>query len=187
MEDNSTIMKRILSNGFAVISVASLCISCFSLKNDGQIKYPTEIKKTMKIVKKIENIAPEYYRVMDIHRMKVYSVGDYYLVQSILCGPSGRASNYHHYLLTDKTYSKQIGFMSLSPAINNIWIDGDTMFVDLLDFIDEAYYNDEYANCDKCNFVLRHKKLITPSFVLDSITEERVILCWKELEMYLRH
>lgn len=187
MEDNSTIMKRILSNGFAVISVASLCISCFSLKNDGQIKYPTEIKKTMKIVKKIENIAPEYYSVMDIHRMKVYSVGDYYLVQSILCGPSGRASNYHHYLLTDKTYSKQIGFMSLSPAINNIWIDGDTMFVDLLDFIDEAYYNDEYANCDKCNFVLRHKKLITPSFVLDSITEERVILCWKELEMYSRH
>jgi hypothetical protein len=181
------IMKRTLTKGIAVITVASLCISCFSFRRDGQIKYPTEIKKTLKIEKNIENIAPEYYSVIDIHRMKVYSLGDYYLVQSILFGPSGRASNYHHYLLTDKTYSRQIGFMSLSPAINNIWIDGDTMFVDLLDFVDEAYYNDEYANCDKCNFILRHNKLIASSFVLDIITEEEVCLGWKELEMYSRH
>lgn len=187
MEDNSAFMKRILANVFAVITVASLCISCFPFKRDGQIKYPTEIKKTLKIEKSIENIAPEYYRVMDVHRMKVYSLGDYYLVQSVLFGPSGRASNYHHYLLTDKTYSNQIGFMSLSPSINNIWIDGDALFVDLLDFIDEAYYNDEYANCDKCNFILRHKKLIASSFVLDNITEEEVSLGWKELEMYSGH
>lgn len=187
MEDNYTIMKRILLNFFVIISVASLCMSCFSLKRDGPIKYPTEIKKTPDIEKKVGNVAPEYYSIIDIYRMKVYSLGKYYFAQSILCGPSGRASNYHHYLFTDKTYSKQIVFMSLSPVINNIWIDGDTVFVDLLDFIDESYYNEEYSNCDKCNFVLRHMKLITPSFVLDTITEEKVSLGWKELETYSRH
>lgn len=187
MEDDC-IMKHLSQNTFVVILGISLCISCSPLKKDGRVmKYPEEIKLTSDIARIIQTNVPTYSSVIDICSMKVYSLGEYYLMQSILFGPSGRASNYHHYLITDNTYSKQVYFMSLSSEINNIWIDGDTLFVDLLDFIDEAYSNNGYTNCDKCDFVLYNMKLSASSFVLDTITKKTVGLGWEELKTFSTH
>lgn len=185
MVDNHTTMRRIQLKGFILISAVLLIMSCISLNgNDDKKIYPVEVRKTPEITKRIEDVAQAYFNVIDIDRMKVYSLGKYYITQSILCGPSGRASNYHHYLLMDGTCSKQIYFMSLSSEIKNIWIEGDSLFVNLLDFINEAYDNDEYPNCDKCKYVLRHMRLLTSSFVLETVTENVVYLRWGDLEKY---
>ncbi len=179
-------MKHLSQRVFVIVVGISLCISCSPTKRDSHVKKPTEIKGTSDIAKKIQDIDPSYYSVIDVSRMRIYSLGDYYLAQSILCGPSGRASNYHHYLLTDSSFSKHTYFMSLSSEISNIWIDGDTVFIGLLDFIDETYYNSDYSNCDKCDFVLFKMKLSAPSFVLDTISEEKVSLGWNELITFSR-
>ncbi len=187
MED-SCIMKHCSLIAYVVIAVGVFCISCSSLKREcNVIEYPTAIKEKNEIAKKIQDVAPIYYSVIDVSGMKVYSLGDYYLMQSTLCGPSGRASNYYHYLIMDSAYSKQVYFMSLSAKINNLWIDRGILFVDLLDFIDEAYYNDEYSNCSKCGFVIYRMKLSKSSFVLDTITEEKVELGLEDLMTYSRH
>ena len=184
--DNNTIMKRIQLNGFIIIAAVLLNISCTHLSGDGDIKiYPVEVENTQEITKMIEDAAPSYFNIIDIYRLKVYSLGEYYITQSILCGPSGRASNYYHYLLMDKDYSKKAYFMSLSSEINNVWIERDTLFANLLDFIDEAYDNGEYSNCKKCKYAVCHMKLISSSFVLDVVSEEEVCLWQKDLDKYL--
>lgn len=184
--DNNISMKHLSQNVFGIVVGISLCISCFPIKRDGHTKNPTEIKGISDIAKKIQDIDPSYYSVIDVSRMRIYSLGGYYLAQSILCGPSGRASNYYHYLLTDSSFSSHTYFMSLSSEISNIWIDGDSLFVDLLDFIDEAYYNGVYSNCDNCDYFIFNMKLSTPSFELDTISEEKVSLGWNELITFSR-
>lgn len=187
MEDSCN-MKHCNLITCVVIMAEVLCISCSPLKREcNVIEYPTAIKEKNEIEKKIQDVAPIYYGVMDVSGMKVYSLGDYYLTQSTLSGPSGRASNYYHYLIMDSAYSKQVYFMSLSAEINNLWIDRGTLYVDLLDFFDEAYYNDEYSNCNKCDFVLYNMKLSKSSFVLDTIAEEKVELGLEDLMTFSRH
>lgn len=158
-----------------------LLISC---EHNPTSSYPTPIQISDVGTRKVEALNPVFYSVIDLSRMKTYSIGEYVIFQSILFGPLGRSSNYNHYLLTDKGYSKQVYFMSISSAINNIWTSNDTVFVDLLDFDEETYYNETWLDDDSCKYILHHLFLSEPSFFLDTITREEVFLRLEETYIY---
>ena len=184
------LLKKALAQGlfktYALISFVILCIIMFVTTRDGGSErvYPSEEKDVSRFIGKIEVINSPYLSAMDGYRMKVYSLNNYYILSSILCGPSGRASNYHHYLLTNSDCSKQVHFMSLSSSINNIWLTGDTVFADILDFIDDEYDNEMYFRCESCDYVLYHIRVPTSNFSLDTISEEKISLKWEDLKCF---
>ena len=160
--------------------------SCTPVKNGTRDEklYPKEIEINPEMGKKLENYDPDFFCYMDTEEMKLYSLGDYLIFQSVLTGPTGRGSNYYYQLLVNKDFSKDMFFMSLSGEIRNVWLSKDTLFINLLDFDDEAYYNGEYFLYDSCDFVLTRTKKSTSSFSLDTIDTKKIRIMWKDAVTY---
>lgn len=179
----NTFMKSLLKHLVIIIVVMLLSMSCISTKlgSAGKI-YPYEVSETTLLKGQLEEMS----NVMDISRVKFYYLGGYYISQSILSGPSGRASNYYHYILSDTNFLKEVYFMSLSSEINNIWMERDTLFIDILDFVDELYDRGEYFSSDTCDFNLYHLRLLVLPFSLDTSSEEKVHLVRKDLTCFPR-
>lgn len=72
-----------------------LSISC---ANNIETTYLTPIKINNRNKKKVEALGSRNFRIMDNLKMKVYSIGDCMIFQTILVGPSGRSSDYHHWM-----------------------------------------------------------------------------------------
>ncbi len=150
--------------------------------NSGMMR-PVEVEMTSEITK---NVANHDIGIIDIREMKLYALRDYYIAKSVLCGPTGRGSNYFYYLLYDKSFSKSMLFVSLSGDMNNIGLIGDTLFIDMLDFIDDAYYAGDYFQRDSCAFVCIHTKQLLSSFKLDTLSIDTVSLGWGDMHTYNR-
>jgi hypothetical protein len=166
-----------------------LFLSCNSAKiNDGKIVHPQKETITYETAKnianKLEKNFPNSTMMLELRKAKLYSLGDYYILQTIFCGPSGRASNYEHYLLFDKNYSKIFDFHSLSDNIQNVWMVNDTIFIDLLDYNIDDYYDGVYFedDVDTFNFSLNHTKLSTATFSYDTIKIDTVHL--RDIDVY---
>ena len=146
--------------------------------------YPEEMELYPSLKIQLENYDSGYFQYMDTKKMKLYSLGDYYIMRSNLTGPTGRGSNYFYYLLVDKRFSKDIFSISLSRETKNIWLSKGLLFINILDFDDEAYCNGEYYICDSCDFSLIHTRQSSHSFSLDTIGYEKRTIMWKDIETY---
>ena len=191
MVTNSLQKKSLFKYSIIYIGVMILFLSCNSAKiNDGKIVYPQKetitYKSVINIADKLEKNFPNSTFMLELREAKLYSLGDYYILQTIFCGPSGRASNYEHYLLFDKNYSKIFDFHSLSDNIQNVWMVNDTIFIDLLDYNIDDYYDGVYFedDVDTFNFSLNHTKLSTATFSYDTISIEKVFLTFKDAYNY---
>ncbi len=165
-----------------------LFLSCNSPKiKDGKIVHPQKETITYEIAKnianKLEKNFPNSTMMLELREAKLYSLGDYYILQTVFCGPSGRASDYIHCRLFDKTYSKICKFYSLSDNMQNVWMYKDTIFIDLIDFVDDDYYDGVYFedNIDTFYFSLSHTKLSTETFSYDTISIEKIFLGWEDV------
>ena len=168
-----------------------LFCSCNSPKiNDGKIVHPQKETITYETAKnianKLEKNFPNSTMMLELRKAKLYSLGDYYILQTVFCGGSGRASDYEHYLLFDRTYSKIFDFHSLSDNIQNVCMVNDTIFIDLLDYNIDDYYDGVYFedDVDTFNFSLNHTKLSTATFSYDTISIENVFLTFKDVYNY---
>lgn len=162
-----------------IISLTVLFTSCFHTKKQHDVIYPQNIEISNQTIQRVDSLM----YCMDYSKLKLYMLGDYYIFRSILCGPLGRASNYYHFLLLNNDFSNPVYVMSLSSNTNNIWIENDSLFIDLLDFVDEEYDSGICFDGDTSNFVLYHTCLSIPSFTIDTISENNVRLAWKDLEI----
>lgn len=181
--------KYIKKIGYALIVTAHVFlgvfwVSCAPFKHE-KLKYPDEIQKRQDIIGKIEEINPVAFNVIDTSSSRLYALGNYFILKSMLCGPSGIASHYTHYMLMTKDFSHYDYFASLSSEIHNVWMSQDTLYVNLLDFIYSKYERGVYGICDSCDFEIIHMRLATSSFTLDTLEEEQVKLTWKDLKSYL--
>lgn len=184
-------MKSLLNYSIIYIGLMIFFSSCNSeKKNDGEIVYPQKetitYESVINIADKLEKNFPNSTFMLELREAKLYSLGDYYILQTVFCGPSGRASNYFHYLLFDKTYSKICRFHSLSDNMQNVWMANDTVFIDLLDYNIDDYYDGVYFEngIDTFYFSLNHTKLSTATFSHDTIFIERVFLTFKDVYNY---
>ena len=184
-------MKSLFKYSIIYIGVMILFLSCKSAKtNDGKIVHPQKETITYEIAKnianKLEKNFPNSTMMLDLRKAKLYSLGDYYILQTVFCGPSGRASDYFHCWLFDKTYSKICKVYSLSDNMQNVWMYKDTIFIDLIDFVDDDYYDGVYFedDIDTFYFSLNHIKLSTATFSYDTISIENVFLTFKDVYNY---
>lgn len=191
MVTNSLQKKSLFKYSIIYIGVMILFLSCNSAKiNDGKIVHPQKETITYETAKnianKLEKNFPNSTMMLELRKAKLYSLGDYYILQTVFCGGSGRASGYEHYLLFDRTYSKIFDFHSLSDNIQNVWMVNDTIFIDLLDYNIDDYYDGVYFedDVDTFNFSLNHTKLSTATFSYDTISIEKVFLTFKDVYNY---
>ena len=165
--------------------MAIILSSCVSARNYfDDIMSPTEEKISAEMTKKLDDYDPAFFDAVDTEQMRMFSLGEYYIFQSILRGPTGLGSNFYYYLLVKKDFSKDIYFMSLSREIKNIWKKGNSLFIDLLDFCTESYFDGEYSYCDSCVFISFHTELSTSSFSLDTISSEKQYLSWGDIKSW---
>ena len=187
-------MKSLFEYSIIYIGVMILFLSCNSAKiNDGKIVYPQKETITYEIAKnianKLEKNFPNSTLMLELREAKLFSLGDCYILQTVFCGGSGRASNYEHYLLFDKNYSKIFDFHSLSDNIQNVWMVNDTIFIDLLDYFIDDYYDGVYFedDIDTFNFSLNHTKLSTATFSYDTISIEKIFLERKDVSVFSKN
>ena len=150
-------MRKSLLHAKHYLLTVLLLFSChFERNGANELLRPEEVEMTPEIT---EIMANQDLGIIDIREMKLYVLKDYYIAKSVLCGPTGRGSN-------------------------NIGLIGDTLFVDMLDFIDDAYYNGEYFQFDSCDFVCIHTKQLLSSFKLDTVSIDTVICDWGDVSEY---
>lgn len=189
MADNTSSKENVMKNCIAptriICFMAIILSSCVSARNySDDIMSPTEEKVSAEMTKKLDDYDPVFFDAVDTEQMRMFSLGEYYIFQSILRGPTGLGSNFYYYLLVKKDFSIDIYFMSLSREIKNIWKKGNSLFIDLLDFCTESYFDGEYSDCDSCVFISFHTELSTSSFSLDTISSEKQYLSWGDIKSW---
>ena len=187
-------MKSLFKYSIIYIGVMILFLSCNSAKiNDGKIVHPQKETITYEIAKnianKLEKNFPNSTHLLEMREAKLYSLGDCYILQATLL-PSGFASNFYHFLLFDKNYSKIFRFYTYSNEMRNIWMVNDTIFIDKLDYIEDDFFDGVYweDDIDTFYYSLIHTKLSTATFSYDTISIEKVFLRREDAETFtLKH
>lgn len=144
--------------------------------------YPVEIEITPTLRNQLETlIDSEGFMLFDTYIMKLYALGDYFILKSTLRGPQGRSSNYHYVILFNKYYTRYVWFQNLSSTIETIRIANDTLFIDLFDYNNDDYYKGVYYECDICKYEIYKAYLSTDSFNLDTIRKTDTLLALEEI------
>lgn len=144
--------------------------------------YPVEIEITPTLRNQLETlIDSEGFMLFDTYIMKLYALGDYFILKSTLRGPQGRSSNYHYVILFNKYYTRYVWFQNLSSTIETIRIANDTLFIDLFDYNNDDYYKGVYYECDTCKYEIYKAYLFTDSFNLDTIRKTDTLLALEEI------
>ena len=162
--------------------ISVLCVSCITSKKSNEVMYPVEIEITPTLRNQLETlIDSEGFMLFDTYIMKLYALGDYFILKSTLRGPQGRSSNYHYVILFNKYYTRYVWFQNLSSTIETIRIANDTLFIDLFDYNNDDYYKGVYYECDTCKYEIYKAYLSTDSFNLDTIRKTDTLLALEEI------
>ena len=162
--------------------ISVLCASCITSKKSNEVMYPVEIEITPTLRNQLETlIDSEGFMLFDTYIMKLYALGDYFILKSTLRGPQGRSSNYHYVILFNKYYTRYVWFQNLSSTIETIRIANDTLFIDLFDYNNNDYYKGVYYECDTCKYEIYKAYLSTDSFNLDTIRKTDTLLALEEI------
>ena len=162
--------------------ISVLCASCITSKKSNEVMYPVEIEITPTLRNQLETlIDSEGFMLFDTYIMKLYALGDYFILKSTLRGPQGRSSNYHYVILFNKYYTRYVWFQNLSSTIETIRIANDTLFIDLFDYNNDDYYKGVYYECDTCKYEIYKAYLSTDSFNLDTIRKTDTLLALEEI------
>jgi hypothetical protein len=175
-------MKRLKIFNTIVFMMSVLCVSCITSKKKYEILYPIEMEITPTMKNQLETlIYSEGFLGFHTRVMKLYSLGDYFILKSVLWGPQGRASDYLYIILFNKYYTRYVWFQNLVTNTETIRIVNDTLFVDLFDYNDDDYYNGVYYECDTCKYEVYKAILSTDSFALDTICKIDTLLALEDI------
>ena len=175
-------MKRLKILNTIVFMISVLCVSCITSKKNYEVLYPIEMEITPTLRNQLKTlIYSEGFLGFNTNVMKLYSLGDYFILKSILWGPQGRASDYRYIILFNKYYTRYVWFQNLSSTIETIRIVNDTLFVDLFDYNNDDYYNGVYYECDTCKYEVYKAILSTDSFSLDTICKIDTLLAFEDI------
>lgn len=170
-------------NDIFFILIVLFFVTCTSKRSaDDGMMYPEKMNLNNGLINKLENCDYDYFNNINLEALNLYCLGDYYLFQSTLCGPTGRGSNFYYYLLVDKSFYREFFFASISNEIKNIWISEDTLYINIWDYDDETYFNDDDQLGDSGDFVFIQSRFCSNSFTLYTITYEKKRLRWKDIK-----
>ena len=167
------IYRKAMTGVILSLGGMALLTGCYIFHSENSVKaYPAEVEVSPELRQFAWDSLPCY----DMGKMKEYTLGDYRILRSILCGPTGRATNFQHYLLMDKEHTRKLYFMSLTDETKNIWMERDTLFVNLLEYDEEAYDNGVYLDQDTCPYTLLRLRLNPGTFSFDTLKTRTLMM-----------
>ncbi len=130
----------------------------------------------------------EDFKLFNLEEGEYYILGKYLIVNCMLVGPSGWASNFHHYFIIDVSNRRDVYIMSLSNNINNFYL-FDNLTVNSIEYPDrfwhDAEFFDHFFDAESTTFKLINTVIETDSLSLISTKEFEKTIKWKDVYEYL--
>lgn len=155
--------------------------------------YPILITDSIKlnhIITKLRNkfVPQQDFVNFNLEEGKFYLLGQFLVVDCMLVGPSGWASNFRQYFIIDVNSHRSVHIMSLSNNINNFFL-SDNLIVNSIEypekFFHEAEFFDRFFDAEITTFRLRNTIIEPDSLSLISTKEFEKTIKWKDVYEYL--
>lgn len=210
MEDVKTMKHHIVTLMFVLGFVCCCCkdsksSNCSVPDNDGvffsinenysstDTIYPILITDSIKvnyIITKLRNkfVPQQDFVSFNLEEGKFYLLGQFLVVDCMLVGPSGWASNFRQFFIIDVNSHRSVHIMSLSNNINNFFL-SDNLIVNSIEypdkFFNEAEFFDHFFEAENTTFRLINTIIEPDSLSPISIKEAEKTIKWKDVYEYL--
>lgn len=155
--------------------------------------YPILIADSIKlnhIITKLRNkfVPQQDFVNFNLEEGKFYLLGQFLVVDCMLVGPSGWASNFRQYFIIDVNSHRSVHIMSLSNNINNFFL-SDNLIVNSIEYPEKFFHEAEFFDCffdaEITTFRLRNTIIEPNSLSLISTKEFEKTIKWKDVYEYL--
>lgn len=129
----------------------------------------------------------EDFELFNLEEGEYYLLGKFLIVNCMLVGPSGWASNFHHYFIIDVSNRRDIYIKSLSNNINNFYL-FDNLTVNSIEYPDDFFHgrvSEHFFDAESTTFKLINTIIETDSLSTLSVKEFEKTIKWKDVYTYL--
>lgn len=209
MEDVKTMKHHIITLMFVLGFVCCCCkdsksSNCSVPDNDGVLFsinenysstdtiYPILITDSIKInyiITKLRNkfVPQQDFDFFNLEEGEFYRLGQFLVVNCMLVGPSGWASNFCQFFIIDVNTHRCIHMMSLSENINNFYL-FDNLTVNSIEYPDDFFHgrvSEHFFDAESTTFKLINTIIETDSLSTLSVKEFEKTIKWKDVYTYL--
>ncbi|MCQ2276535.1 MAG: hypothetical protein MJZ87_06305 [Bacteroidales bacterium] len=128
------------------------------------------------------------FHFFNLEEGKYYLLGKFLIVNCMLVGPSGWASNFRQYFIIDVNSHRSVHIMSLSNNINNFYL-FDNLTVNSIEYPDRFWHDteffDHFFDAESTTFKLINTIIETDSLSPISTKEFEKTIKWKDVYEYL--
>lgn len=155
--------------------------------------YPILITDPIKInnlITKLRNkfVPQQDFVSFNLEEGKFYLLGQLLVVDCMLVGPSGWASNFHQFFIIDVNNHSCVHIMSLSNNINNFYL-SDNLTVNSIEYPDKFFYDAEFFvnffKVESTTFKLINTTIEIDSLSTIAVKESEKTIKWKDVYDYL--
>ena len=129
----------------------------------------------------------EDFELFNLDEGEYYLLGKFLVVNCMLVGPSGWASNFRQFFIIDVNNRRSVHIMSLSNNINNFYL-FDNLIVNSIEYPDRFWHDDEFFdhffNAESITFKLIYTIIETDSLSPISTKEFEKTIKWKDVYEY---
>jgi len=132
-------------------------------------------------------VPQEDFEVFNLEEGKYYLLGKFLIVDCMLVGPSGWASNFRHYFIIDVNNRRDAYIMSLSNNINNFYL-FDNLTVNSIEYPDMFFHgrvSKHFFDAESTTFKLINTTIETDSLSTIAVKESEKTIKWKDVYEYL--
>ena len=149
----------------------------------------TDSTKINRITNLLRNkfVPQEDFEVFNLEEGKYYLLGKFLIVNCMLVGPSGWASNFRHYFIIDVNNRRDVYIMSLSNNINNFYL-SDNLTVNSIEYPDMFFHgrvSEHFFDAESTTFKLINTTIETDSLSTIAVKESEKTIKWKDVYDYL--
>lgn len=149
----------------------------------------TDSTKINRITNLLRNkfVPQEDFEVFNLEEGEYYLLGKFLVVNCMLVGPSGWASNFHHFFIVDVNNRRDVYIMSLSNNINNFYL-FDNLTVNSIEYPDKFFHgrvSEHFFDAESTTFKLINTTIETDSLSTIAVKESEKTIKWKDVYDYL--
>ena len=154
--------------------------------------YPILITDSIKInyiITKLRNkfVPQQDFDFFNLEEGEFYRLGQFLVVNCMLVGPSGWASNFRQFFIIDVNSHRSVHIMSLSNNINNFFL-SDNLIVNSIEYPEDFFHgrvSEHFFDAESTTFKLINTVIETDSLSTISVKEFEKTIKWKDVYTYL--
>ena len=132
-------------------------------------------------------VPQEDFDFFNLEEGEFYRLGQFLVVNCMVVGPSGWASNFCQFFIIDVNTRRYIHIMSLSENINNFYL-FDNLIVNSIEYPDDFFHgrvSEHFFDAESTTFKLVNTIIETDSLSTISVKEFEKTIKWKDVYTYL--